>query len=106
MKRPVKQHYTHRDLPETEYHRTIKESGDDPITMWLEDFVMSRPRDETEYKLSSEEAWESFRIYCSDANLTNKLNNLALPLFGHAVRGRWRVLAFAMLFTYIHTYKL
>lgn len=87
MKRPIKKHFTHKDLPETEYHQTIKESGDDPITMWLKDFVMSHPRDEVECKLSCDKASVLFRIFCFDSNLTNKL---CKRQFSMPQKSRWK----------------
>ena len=72
MERPVKKVLTKEDLPDTEYHQKLKELNMHPIEQWLQDLAETTEQDEKMYNAA--QAWDSFRMFCSDNNI--KYENL------------------------------
>ena len=73
MSRPnVPKKFNEDVTPKTSYQTTLQNANRDYISAWMEDLLQEQRFDKTELKMSNDEVWESFRIYCSNSNIPLK----------------------------------
>ncbi len=72
MEYPTKPIISETDIPKTEFHTKIREASKDTMDSFIEDIVTNN-YNETEVKISSNEVWDLFRLFCVDSNCECKM---------------------------------
>lgn len=75
----VPRNFDVKSFPQTEYQEELKEASKDYALLWLEDFVRESIEDtditdKTQYKLTSQEVFLSFKSFCNGNALTCERN--------------------------------
>jgi len=72
MEYPTKPIISETDIPKTEFHTKIREASKDTMDSFIED-VVTNNYNQTEVKISSNEIWDLFRMFCLDNNCECKM---------------------------------
>ena len=75
IKYPTKRKITEVDLPETDYHKQLKNANRDVIELLIEDIVMKN-LNSAEVKYSSDELFDMYRTFCCESNCECKLSKM------------------------------